>query len=214
MNIKSNPVITILIATAVAVISMFIILGFTSFALVVAGVVVIMCVGELAILYFLKRDVLKRKQNIFAQITIVFIGITLITAVADMKYGTLSMPGWTSVLGLLLLFSGNYIMITALFAVSRHGEQEYGEKPEAEKTVMSVHGPYDVIRHPNNLAGFLVAVSIPLILSSVFAFIPAFLAVVFIIVQAVTIENYRFEHYTWYYDYTKKVPYMIFPVIW
>jgi protein-S-isoprenylcysteine O-methyltransferase Ste14 len=77
-----------------------------------------------------------------------------------------------------------------------------------------VHGPYDVVRHPINLAGILLAFAVPLILGSAFAFIASGVASIFIIIHAVTVENYRFENYTWYYDYTKKVPYMVIPVIW
>lgn len=214
MNIKSSPVVTAIVTIIVCVIASFVIIGFSQFAWLIAGVVFVMGLGEIGIIYLMKRAIIARKQNIFAQVSIVLIGLTLITCVADLKFGSYVMPGWTSVLGILLFFSGNYLMMTALFALPRHGKEEYGENEKADKTALSVHGPYDIIRHPINLAGFLIAIAIPLMLGSAYGFIPAFLASVFIIVQAVTIENYRFEHYKWYYDYTKKVPYMMIPVIW
>ena len=132
----------------------------------------------------------------------------------DISYGTYTLPEWCAILGMILLVTGNYVLIAALVAKPRHGEIEYGEKPGKPDNTISIHGPYDVVRHPINLAAFLIAIALPLLLGSAWAFIAAGVAVVFIITQAVTIENFRFEHYTWYYDYTKKVPYMIFPVIW
>ncbi len=214
MNIKSNPIITIFATILVSIIAILIILSFSAFSLLLSGILVLLAGSEIAILYFIKRKVIKRKQNIFTQISIVFMGVALIVGAIDIMNGTFLLPGWTVALGLLLLFSGNYLAITSLFADPRHGLEEYGETPSEEKGVFGTHGPYDVVRHPMNLAGFLLAISIPLFLGSAYAFIPALFAIIAIIVQAVVVENYRFENYTWYYDYTKKVPYMIFPVIW
>lgn len=214
MNKKKNVTIGIIIAVAVAVIASLVIGKFSYFSLLISATLLIFTAGEIALIYFMKRHVLYRKQNIFALISIFMLALIVITAMIDVTYGTYTLPGWCVILGMILLLTGNYVLITALVAKPRHGEIEYGEKLDMPDNTLSIHGPYDVVRHPINLAAFLIAVAFPLLLGSAWAFIAAGVAVVFIITQAVTIENFRFENYKWYYDYTKKVPYMVFPVIW
>ena len=214
MNIKSNAAIVLIITAAAAVIGSLAVSAFSFFSIVASVTVVLFTLGETAILYFMNRVVLHRKQNIFALISIALIGAAFLVSMIDISFGTYQLPAWCTWLGIILFFSGNYLLITSLIAQPRHGKEEYGEEPKADKQVLSIHGAYDVVRHPLNLAGFLLAFSIPLILGSAWAFIASGLAAIFIIVHAVTIENYRFENYKWYYDYTKKVPFMMIPVIW
>lgn len=214
MNKKLNIAFVALITIALIAIASLIILGLSSFGLILLLVVLIVGAGEYAILYFLKRNVLYRRQNVFAISSVILIGVTFIVAVVDIKVGANTLPLWTPVLGILLFFSGNYLLVTSLFSIPRHGKIEYNEDEKPEKNMLSEHGPYDVIRHPINLAGVLLVLSIPLMLGSPFAFIPASVTLIMIVIQAVTIENYRFEHYEWYYDYTKRVPYMMIPAIW
>ena len=214
MNIKINAALAAVITAGVACIAALIVLGFSSMGLMVALIIAMFSGGEYAAIYFLRRNVIARKQNIFAIVSIALIGVTAIISLIDLRYGSYSLPAWCTVLGLLFLVTGNYILVTALVAAPRHGREEYGEDENPDKSALSVHGPYDVVRHPINLAAILMVFSLPLILSSAFGFIGAVAATAAVIVHAITIENYRFEHYTWYYDYTKKVPYMVFPVIW
>ena len=214
MNTKINAALTVIITAAASAIAGIVVSMFSYFSLLALITVALFVLGEFAIIYFMRRYVLHRKQNIFAIISIALIGITYISAFLDISLGSYTLPAWCSWLGIILFFSGNYLLITALTAIPRHGKEEYEEDVEAEKQVISIHGPYDVVRHPINLAGMLLAFAIPLILGSAFAFIASAVASIFIIIHAVSIENHRFENYTWYYDYTKKVPYMMIPVIW
>jgi protein-S-isoprenylcysteine O-methyltransferase Ste14 len=214
MNIKANAVIVIIITAAAAIIAALAMSLFSYFSVIAALTVFLFVLGELAIIYFMRRKTLYRKQNIFSIISIALMGVVFIASFIDLNFGTYSLPAWCSWLGLILFFSGNYLLISSLMAYPRHGKTEYGEEQDPDSQQLSIHGPYDVVRHPVNLAAFLMAFSIPLILGSAWAFIASGVAAVFIIVQAVTIENYRFEHYNWYYDYTKKVPFMMIPVIW
>ncbi|MCK5128889.1 MAG: hypothetical protein KAQ68_03475, partial [Clostridiales bacterium] len=92
--------------------------------------------------------------------------------------------------------------------------EEYEEEIKKEKERAFGLGPYHVVRHPINLASCLIALSLPLILGSVWAFIPAGIVIILTIVHAVISENHRFNKYEWYYEYTKEVPYMMIPVIW
>ena len=214
MKIKTNAAITIIITAAASIIAALVISLFSYFSIIASLTVFLFVLGEFAIIYFMRRKTLYRKQNVFSIISIALIGVVFIASFVDLNFGSYNLPAWCSWLGLILFFSGNYLLISSLIAYPRHGKEEYGEEQNADSQQFSIHGPYDVVRHPANLAGFLMAFSIPLILGSAWAFIASGAAAVFIITHAVTIENYRFENYNWYYDYTKKVPFMMIPVIW
>jgi protein-S-isoprenylcysteine O-methyltransferase Ste14 len=214
MKNKINAALTVIITAGAAAIAGLVVSMFSYFSLLAFITVVLFTLGELAIIYFMRRYVLKRKQNIFSIISIALIGVTYIAAFIDINFGEYILPAWCSWLGIILFFSGDYLLITSLTAIPRHAKEEYAEEIEIGEQAISVHGPYDVVRHPINLAGILLAFAVPLILGSAFAFIASGVASIFIIIHAVTVENYRFENYTWYYDYTKKVPYMVIPVIW
>ena len=214
MKNKINAALTVIITAGVSAIVGLVVSMFSYFSLLAFITVVLFTIGELAIIYFMRRYVLHRKQNIFAIISIALIGVIYISALIDLNFGSYALPAWCSWLGIILFFSGDYLLITSLTAIPRHAKEEYAEKVEPEEHAISIHGPYDVVRHPINLAGILLAFAIPLMLGSALAFIASGIASIFIIIHAVTVENYRFENYTWYYDYTKKVPYMVFPVIW
>ena len=214
MNIKANAAFTILIIVAVCIIAIFVVTGFNSFSFLLAAAVLVFAFGEFALIYFMKRQVISRKQNIFVIISIALMGLVFIVAIADYNFGTNSLPPWCVILGIVIFFFGNYLFMSSLLASPPHSEVEYGEKAENKNLTSSTHGPYDVIRHPVDLASISLAFALPLMLGSAWALIASGAATIFIIIHAVTIENYRFENYEWYYDYTKKVPYMLIPVIW
>ncbi len=213
MKTKANVAIMTGITIAVTIVTLLAISGFSTFSLFLTLVVFLFALGEFALLFFIRRVVLYRKQNIFALISIAFLGLVAVVAIADLGYGDYTLPSLSSWLGLILFLSGNYLLMMSLIAVPRHCKEEY-EEEEPEKHMISMHGPYEVVRHPVNLAGILIAFSIPLALGSAWALIASASASAFIIVHAVIIENYRFENYKWYYEYTKEVPFMLIPVIW
>lgn len=214
MNIKVNAVLTTIISILVTIIASLIITSFSSYVLLISGTLILIAAGEIAMLYFVKRKVIYRKQNIFATISIAMLAIIIIVAMIDLSNTTSVLPQWCSLVGIILIFSGNFVMITALISQPRHGLEEYGEEEIKDENVLNKYGPYDTIRHPNNLGAFLIALALPLILRSGLAFIPAVVTIIFIIVHAVSVENHRFEKYKWYYDYTIKVPFMMLPIVW
>ncbi len=214
MKIKTNTALIIIISITAAVISSLIISKFAVTVILICAAILLFTAGELLILYFIKREVLYRKQNLLVNSSIIMMAATMITAITDLSYGTYLLPGWCSVLGIIIFFSGNFIILTALIARPRHGLEEYNEKEKNNEDEFNKYGPYDTVRHPINLGGFFLILSLPLILGSSWAFLPAGITVILIIVHAATIDAYRFEEYKWYYDYTKKVPFTMFPLIW
>lgn len=214
MNLKTNAVLIIIISIATAIIASLIISKFLVVVLIACALLLVFAGSEIAVLYFAKRHVLYRKQNIYALFAIVLIALTFIVSMIDLSYVLTALPSWTTIFGVVLLFAGNYLLTKSLISIPRHAQVEYSEKDTTDDTEIDKHGPYDVVRHPIELAGLLLALGIPLILSSAWAFIPAGLSIVLLLIHAATMDTYRFEEYSWYYDYTKKVSFMIIPLIW
>ncbi len=211
-NIKAMQCIAIVIL--ITIIIALIISKFELSVVIICGGLLFFVTVEMLILYFTRKRVFFRKQSIGIIIIMGAFSTTFLVSIIDIVYGAYTMPIVSTLIGVVLLFSGNYIMLAALASYPLHLKEEYEEEIKKEKERAFGLGPYHVVRHPINLASCLIALSLPLILGSVWAFIPAGIVIILTIVHAVISENHRFNKYEWYYEYTKEVPYMMIPVIW
>jgi protein-S-isoprenylcysteine O-methyltransferase Ste14 len=75
-------------------------------------------------------------------------------------------------------------------------------------------GPYRIIRHPGYLSGILFAISIPLLIGSLFSFVGVGIYSFLMIVRTWLEDKTLQEELEGYKDYTKKVRYRLFPGIW
>lgn len=86
------------------------------------------------------------------------------------------------------------------------------QKERDHKVVTS--GPYGLIRHPGYLAGILFAIAIPLIIGSVFTFIPVGVYIVLMITRTWLEDKTLQKELEGYKDYTGQVRYRLVPGIW
>jgi protein-S-isoprenylcysteine O-methyltransferase Ste14 len=86
------------------------------------------------------------------------------------------------------------------------------QKERDHKVIAS--GPYDFVRHPGYLAGLLYIFSVPLIIGSVFAFIPACVYMILVIVRTSLEDKTLRKELTGYAEYSRKVRYRLFPWVW
>jgi len=77
-----------------------------------------------------------------------------------------------------------------------------------------VSGPYSFVRHPGYLAGLSYIFSVPLIIGSVFAFIPAIVYMFLVIVRTSLEDRMLCRELNGYAEYSKKVRYGLFPWVW
>ena len=75
-------------------------------------------------------------------------------------------------------------------------------------------GPYKIVRHPGYVGGILLAISISLILGSLWALIPAGVIVILLIIRTYLEDITLQKELQGYADYTKKVKYRLLPGIW
>jgi protein-S-isoprenylcysteine O-methyltransferase Ste14 len=75
-------------------------------------------------------------------------------------------------------------------------------------------GPYGIVRHPGYLSGILWIASIPLILGSLYAFVPFCLYAMLMIIRTYLEDKTLQEELLGYVKYTERVKYRLFPGIW
>jgi protein-S-isoprenylcysteine O-methyltransferase Ste14 len=173
---------------------------------------------ETLILRLTHREVLKRRIHLHSWWDAVLTPLIALCAVASAALcaydathaGFSQLPFWCFFLGIIILMSALLIFVQSLKSYAPHAAEKYGE--DAPKG--GERGPYEVIRHPIMLSVLLGGLSIPLIMTSGIGFIPAGVMLVAIVAKVAAEDDWRFNTYEWFYDYTKEVPYRLIPFIW
>lgn len=123
------------------------------------------------------------------------------------------------------LLSVNYIWIGLVFTIlstillnyamisNKYFEPTVRIQEERSHKVIE-SGPYSIIRHPGYLSGILFAVSIPLLIGSLFSFVGVGIYVILMIFRTWLEDKTLQEELEGYIEYTKKVRYRIFPGLW
>jgi protein-S-isoprenylcysteine O-methyltransferase Ste14 len=75
-------------------------------------------------------------------------------------------------------------------------------------------GPYRFVRHPGYIGGMIQSLALPLMLGSLWAFIPGVLAALLLIVRTALEDRTLREELPGYAEYTQRVRYRLLPGIW
>jgi len=76
------------------------------------------------------------------------------------------------------------------------------------------NGPYRFIRHPMYVGAILFVLCIPMVLDSIWSFIPSTLIVVLFIIRTALEDRTLIEKLSGYKEYTKSVRYKLIPFVW
>lgn len=157
------------------------------------------------------RDILRGWEKSLLIPALLLYPVTIAVGSADLvRAHWSSLPGWTLIFGFFLIATGYVLIIQALQADAPHAPEHYGEQPREDGD----RGAYDILRHPVSLGGILIGLSLPFLLYSAVAFIPAGFQTILLIAYVSREDNWRFHEYEWYYEYTRKTPYRLIPFIW
>ena len=75
-------------------------------------------------------------------------------------------------------------------------------------------GPYGIVRHPGYLSGILWMSSIPLVIGSLYAFVPVALYSALMVLRTHLEDITLHEELTGYPQYAERVRYRLLPGIW
>jgi len=164
---------------------------------------------------------LKRKREgskLWDEILMRVSNLTVLVAIPTMAGLDIGRFHWSAldvqfaVLGF-VFFIVSTILINWAMAVNPHFEPTVRiQKDRGHKVISS--GPYKIVRHPGYLAGILYTLSIPLIIGSVFTFIPVGIYVILFIIRTSLEDRTLHEELEGYSEYARQVRHKLFPGIW
>ncbi len=162
---------------------------------------------------FSKKEGIKPWDKVLMPFGVIVAIVMLIIAGLDKRFE------WSPNLPLLLHI--NAFVITALgyslgtwaTAVNRFFSAVVRIQRDRGHTVVS-SGPYRLIRHPGYAGAVVTSLATPLMLGSLWALIPAVLAVCLIIIRTALEDRTLQEELEGYHDYAERVRYRLLPGVW
>ncbi|MBN2531504.1 MAG: isoprenylcysteine carboxylmethyltransferase family protein [Spirochaetales bacterium] len=125
---------------------------------------------------------------------------------------TNSIPLWAQIAAIIIAFLGLLISSWAMLE-NRFFSTMVRIQNDRGHTVCD-SGPYKMTRHPGYTGGILYYLMTPLVLDSLWAFIPAGLATAFIIIRTAMEDKTLRLELAGYEEYTRKTRYRLLPGIW
>jgi protein-S-isoprenylcysteine O-methyltransferase Ste14 len=152
---------------------------------------------------------------------VVLLGIVGVAEIAKYVVAGLDQRwGWSPQMPLALQLAGVVVAVLAYdviivwaMAVNAFFAQTVRIQDERGHTV-ATGGPYRYVRHPGYVGSILSQIATPLILGSVWAFIPAGLAALLFVVRTALEDKTLLEELDGYRDYAAKVRYRLLPGVW
>jgi protein-S-isoprenylcysteine O-methyltransferase Ste14 len=123
------------------------------------------------------------------------------------------MPDWIWAGGA-VLYLAFVLVVTWAMAVNPHFEKTVRIQHDRDHRVVDT-GPYRLVRHPGYsgiLAGFVLGT--PLLLGSWWAFAPAFMTMILVVVRTALEDHVLHEELSGYVEYAGRVRYRLVPGLW
>jgi protein-S-isoprenylcysteine O-methyltransferase Ste14 len=142
-------------------------------------------------------------------------GLLLVPVVAGLdvgRYRWSSLGMQYAVLGLIMMVVSSVLVNWAMIE-NPHFEPTVRIQEDREHRVVST-GPYGIVRHPGYLSGMLWMSSIPLIIGSLYAFLPVALYSALMVLRTHLEDRTLHEELTGYPEYAERVRYRLLPGIW
>jgi protein-S-isoprenylcysteine O-methyltransferase Ste14 len=152
----------------------------------------------------------KPKQGLIANLFYASIGLTLVTAGLDNRYG------WSSVPEPLVLISAICFLVGYFFLFLVFKENRYLAHTvvteEGQRVVTT--GPYAVVRHPMYLSQLVMFIFAPMLLGSYVALISLPFFLIAFVARIIKEEEILLQELPGYREYTKMTRYRLVPCLW
>ena len=142
----------------------------------------------------------------------VFGGVYLVAGLDAARFGWSAMPPALWLIGLVLFLPGA-VLIAWSMGVNPFFEKTVRIQTERRHRVIDT-GPYRFVRHPGYVGFFGWALSAPLLLGSWWAFVPALLSLVALVVRTVLEDRTLRQELRGYADYARRVRFRLVPGLW
>ncbi|MCJ7823394.1 MAG: isoprenylcysteine carboxylmethyltransferase family protein, partial [Anaerolineales bacterium] len=122
------------------------------------------------------------------------------------------LPAWVAPSSLIVLVLG-YLLSTWAFLVNRFFSSVVRIQSERGHTVI-MDGPYRWLRHPGYLGGLFAIIATPLMLGSLWAFIPCAIYIVLLVTRTALEDRTLQEELPGYREYAQQTRYRLLPGVW
>ena len=142
-------------------------------------------------------------------------GMLLVPAVAGLdvgRYRWSSLGVYYALLGLVLMVASSILLNWAMIE-NPHFEPTVRIQEDRGHRVVS-SGPYGFVRHPGYLSGILWMSAIPLIVGSLYAFVPVALYGALMVLRTHLEDRTLHEELAGYPEYAERVRYRLLPGVW
>jgi protein-S-isoprenylcysteine O-methyltransferase Ste14 len=142
-------------------------------------------------------------------------GLLLVPVVAGLdvgRYRWSSLGVYYALLGLVLMAASSILLNWAMIE-NPHFEPTVRIQEDRGHRVVS-SGPYGFVRHPGYLSGILWMSAVPLIVGSLYAFVPVALYGALMILRTHLEDRTLHEELAGYPEYAERVRYRLLPGIW
>lgn len=138
--------------------------------------------------------------------------ILLVAGLDELFNWSPDLPLGLELLGLALILFG-YVFGSLAFVENAFFSGTVRLQPERGQTVVST-GPYSRVRHPGYLGSLIASLGMPLLLDSLWAFVPVVIFGSFFVLRTSLEDHFLQENLAGYNEYADKVRYRLFPGIW
>jgi len=135
-----------------------------------------------------------------------------VVAVVEAREGVSSAPGAAWLLGL-VIFAAGWTLATWSMVVNPFFEKTVRIQMDQGHRVIDT-GPYSYVRHPGYVGFVGWILSTPLLLASAWAFIPALLAVLGIVIRTALEDRTLHAELPGYAEYATRVRFRMIPGVW
>lgn len=188
------------------------------------GAVIVLVILVQSIVFAHKTELAKERQKpgpgtkwwdkvISAFLASMFLAILVIASLDAGRFGwTKQLPMFVYIISyIVFVFS---IAITAWAKwVNKWFSSVVRIQKDRDQKVVQI-GPYKIVRHPGYVGGILMGLTMPLVLGSLWALIPAGITVILLIIRTYLEDTTLQKELPGYTDYAKKVRHRLLPGIW
>ena len=159
-----------------------------------------------------KDNVEKWDKLISGLLTLPWFALYIVSGL-DIRFGlSLELVSWIHISGLVIFILGNALVSWAMisniyFSTAVRIQYDRGHH-------VSIGGPYRFMRHPGYVGMIIYLLATPLVLGSIWAFIPASLTGILFIIRTAFEDNTLKNKLEGYKEYAERVKYRLIPGIW
>jgi protein-S-isoprenylcysteine O-methyltransferase Ste14 len=141
-----------------------------------------------------------------------YLSLYVVAGLDAVRFGWSSPPPWLWPIGLAVFLAGSALLIASM-VVNPFFEKTVRIQTEHGHRVIDT-GPYAFVRHPGYVGFLAWVVSAPLLLGSAWAWIPAALCAVGVVVRTALEDRTLRRELKGYDEYARRVPFRLVPRIW